>query len=344
MSCDVGKPDRFRRVSQSRTDRATALIAGVAVLIAAADSIGWGRTSGQARTEPVAPRLAVTDVASTLVDRGLAKAAPAASGGAAFQDVPHPALRFRIDNARATRAPWVDSNAWRFIRGISKARYAKLPAGSAPLAAAEAFTFDVDAILDPDPKDIGPLGTMLEFLKAEQRQPLPSLVNIEVVDDGGPAMEEVLNLLTRRNLLYRVVQSPQGRLDLTVKLGTREFPASDAANPYDFAAKVREKLGDDKRLLRLYGTSTTIARLTGDGTRARLYLLEYGAARDRMMGGGPDQTVRVRILGRYRPTKLAAHGAEADAKLTGVEHPGNTTEFWVPAFTTLAIIDLERLP
>jgi hypothetical protein len=324
--------------------RATALFAGVAVLIAAADSIGWGRASGQARTEPVAPRLAVTDVASTLVDRGLAKPAPApaASGATAFQDVPHPALRFRIDNARATRAPWVDSNAWRFIRGVSKARYAKLPAGSAPLAAAEAFAFDVDAILDPDPKDIGPLGAMLEFLKAEQQPPLPPLANIEVVDDGGPAMGEVLNLLTRRNLLYRVVQAPQGRLDLTVKLGTREFPAADAANPYDFAAKVREKLGDDKRLLRLYGTSTTIARLTSDGRRARLYLLEYGAARDRMMGGGPDQAIRVRILGRYRPTKLAAYGAEAGAKLTGVEHPGNTTEFWVPAFTTLAIVDLER--
>jgi hypothetical protein len=322
--------------------RSATLVAGAAFLTAVA--------VGQSQTAP-APRIAVTPTASSLVDRGLAKAAPstseasAAAAAADFQEVPAPALRFRIDNARATRAPWVDSNAWRFIQGVSKAHYAKLPAGAAPLAAAEAFTFDVDAVLNPDPKDVEPLGTMLEFLKAHQQPALPSLANIEVVDDGGtPAMGEVLNLLARRNLLYRVVRKAERKLDLTVQLGTKEFPAADAANPYDMAAKVREKLGDDKRLVRLYGTSTTIVRLTGDGKRARLYLLEYGAARDRNMGGGPDQTLRVRLLGRYRPTTFAAFGAAAGAKLTDVEHPGQTTEFWVPAFTTLAIVDLDRAP
>ena len=327
-------------MTRTITPRAVALVAGPAILLAiAVDSIGSGRAHGQAKQEL---RVAVTGAASSLVDRGVAKAAPPASEIAAFEVVPHPALRFRIDNARATRAPWVDSNAWRFIRGVSKAHYAKLPAGSAPLAAAEAFAFDVDAILDPDPKDVEPLGAMLEFLKARQQAPLPPLANIDVVDDGTPAMSEILNLMTRRNLLYRVVRSPSGKQDLTVKLGSREFPAAEAANPYDFAAKVREKLGDDKRLIRLYGSSTTIARLTGDGTRARLSLVEYGATRDRQMGGGPDQTLRVRLLGRYEPTNLAAYGARPGATLTDVEHPGDATEFWVPAFTTIAIIDMVR--
>ena len=71
--------------------------------------------------------------------------------------------------ARATNVPWIDSNGWRFQRGIQKANYAKLPAGSAPLAAAEAFTFDVDAILNPDPADVEELGKMLRFLKAQRR-------------------------------------------------------------------------------------------------------------------------------------------------------------------------------
>jgi hypothetical protein len=325
------------------TPRAAAIFATAtlfAAAVVAADSIGVGRAYGQSRTPP--PRIAVTSVAAGLVDKGLVTAAPPAAELSAFEEVSAPALRFRIDNARATRAPWVDSNAWRYFRGLSKANYAKLPAGSAPLAAAEAFMFDVDAVLNPDPKDIEPLATMLEFLQAQQQPAMPALANIEVVDDGAPALGEILNLMTRRNLLYRVVPKAQGTLDLTVRIGSKEFPAADAANPYDFAAKVRDTLGDDKRLIRLYGTQTTIARLTSDGRRARLYLLEYGAARDRNMGGGADQTLRVRLLGKYRPVKFAAFGANADAKLTDVENPGGTTEFWVPAFTTIAVIDLER--
>src|SRR5262245_59971944 len=96
----------------------------------------------------------LTSAGAKLIDQGLAKAAPAAGEAAAFQDVPPPALKFRNDDARATRAPWLDSNAWRFQRGLTKARYAKLPAGSAALAAAEAYIFNVEAILDPDAKDL----------------------------------------------------------------------------------------------------------------------------------------------------------------------------------------------
>lgn len=336
------------------TPQAAAIVAAAVLLTAAADSIDVGRAHGQSPAPTVATtaaptsvtlpaRIAVTSAAASLVDKGLAKAAPAAAEISAFEEVPAPALRFRIDNARATRAPWVDSNAWRYFRGLSKANYAKLPAGSAPLAAAEAFMFDVDAVLNPDPKDVEPLGTMLEFLQARQQPAMPALANIEVVDDKGPALGEILNLMTRRNLLYRVVPKAQGKLDLTVQIGSKEFPAAEAANPYDFAAKVRDKLGDEKRLIRLYGTQTTIARLTSDGKRARLVLLEYGAARDRNMGGGADQTLRVRLLGKYRPVNFAGFGTKADAKLTDVENPGSTTEFWVPAFTTIAVIDLERV-
>ena len=169
---------------------------------------------------------------------------------------------------------------------------------------------------------------------------MPVMANIGIVDDRSPAMEEVLNMLTRRNLLYRVVSAPDRKLDLTVQLGTRDFPRDAAENPNDFAARVREKLGDDKRLVRLYGTSTTIVRLTGDGNHARLYLLTYG--RNRGQGGG-QQSIRIRVLGRYTPTQFAAYGTAPDAKLTDVENPGNTTEFSVPAFNICAIIDLDAV-
>ena len=124
---------------------------------------------------------------------------------------------------------------------------------------------------------------------------MPELVNIGVVDDGSPAMGEVLNLLTRQNLLYKVVKEPGPGFDVNVQLGTPDFPAEAAANPYEFAARVRAKLGDDKRFVRLYGTSTVIARLTGDPKHARLYLLSFGSRRQENAG---SQAIRVRVVSR----------------------------------------------
>jgi hypothetical protein len=300
--------------------------------------LAWGAVV--AASADVRGQLYVTGVASRLVDQKLAAAAPTGAEASAFEDVPHPGVRFVPNVARATNLPWIDSNGWRFQRGLRKANYVKLPAGSAPLAAAEAFIFNVDAILNPDAADVEELGKMLRFLKPlSDAQPMPAMANIGIVEHPSPLMGEVLNLLTRRNLLYRVVAAPDPALDLTVQLGTSDFPMEAAVNPNEFAARVREKLGDDKRLVRLYGTSTVIARLTGDRGRARLYLLNF--ANRRQQPGG-EQALRVRVLGRYKPTRFAGYGAAGDATVTDVRNPGDTTEFWVPDFAVVAIIDLER--
>jgi hypothetical protein len=254
----------------------------------------------------------------------------------AFQTVPAPGIRFRANEATATQSPWIDSNAWRFQRGLQKANYEKLPTGSAPLAAAEAFTFGVAAILNPDPADQSELEKMMAFLKAQDAPRMAELANIGVIDDRSPAMDEVLNMLTRRNLLYRVVSAPERGLDLTVRLGTPDFPRESARDPSDFAARVREKLGDEKRLVRLYGSGTTIAHLTGDGKHARLYLLSYGRGRNQT-----QQDLRIRLLGNYRPAMLAAYGAAPNAELADVENLGNAVEFTLPPFRVIAVIDLE---
>jgi hypothetical protein len=314
---------------------------GVQGIRRAALLLAWAAaiTSIAQTAVPGGSRFYVTSTASRLIDEGLAAPAPTGSELAAFQEVPDPGVRFRPNLARATNVPWIDSNGWRFKRGVQKAHYARLPAGSAALAAAEAFTYSVDALLNPDPADVEELGKMLGFLAANDQPPLPPLVNIGVMDDKSPIMGEVLNMLTRRNLLYRVVTSPDPALDLTVQLGTQDFPAESAINPSDFAARVRARLGDDKRLVRLYGTSTMIAHLTGEAKRARLHLLVFSGNRRRQVGG--DQAVRVRLLGRYRPTKFAGYGSAQDARLTDIRHPENTTEFWVPDFQISAIVDLE---
>jgi len=320
--------------TKSRLVSAFALAALAAVILSAAES----------------RRFYVTAPASGLVKLGIAAAAPIDPLQAGFQEVPAPGVRMVQNEAQATTAPWIDSNGWRFQRGVQKAYYAKLPAGSAPLAAAEAFAFNVDAVINPDPADLDELGRMLQFLNAQTQTQLPVMANIGVVDNKTPLMGELLNLLTRRNLLYRVVAAPDPSLDLTVQLGSADFPKESASNPSDFAARVRAKLGDDKRLVRLYGTSSVVARLVGDGKQARLYLLSYGGRRGGGGGGGgagearnqQAQGIRVRVLGRYEPVRLAAYGASPDAELIDVDNPGNAIEFSMPTFTTIAIVDLKE--
>ena len=308
----------------------------VATLVVAAFTAGPSASPPAAQTP--GPAIYLTAAAASLVEEGLAPSAPTGDAASAFQEVPAAGVRFLPNVARATNVPWIDSNGWRFARGLRKVHYAHVPAGQAALSVAEAFFFDVEAILNPDPKDLPDLGNMLRFLNAHRQEPMTPLVNIGVVDDGTAMMGEVMNLLTRRNLLYKVVAKPEPDLDVNVQLGTPDFPAESAANPYEFAARVRAKLGDDRRLVRVYGTSTVLARLTGSERRARLALLSFASSRQH---SGSPQAMRVRLVGRYQPTKFAGYGAADGAVLGDLRHPGNSTEFWVPDFRTLALIDLQ---
>ena len=305
-----------------------------AILLACGAALIAGVLSRAAEDPSGRSRVYVTSAAPDLVQQGLALPAPAGSAATSFQQVPAPGVRFQANVAQATTSPWVDSNAWRFRRGIQKANYSKLAAGAAPLAAAEAFAYHVDAILNPDPADLPELAKILAYLKGLEQPALPAMANIGIVDDGSPVMGEVLNMLTRRNLLFRVVAKPDPKLDVNVRLGERDFPRESANNPGDFAARVRARLGDDKRLVRLYGGNTAIAYLTGDAKHARLFVLSY--SRNRIQPG-----LRVRVLLRYSPVKFAAYGLAADAGLADVENPENSTEFSLPAFSTIAVVDLD---
>ena len=286
------------------------------------------------RQSPVQLRLHGGPAASGLVSQGLLAALPADASG--FQAVPPPGLRSVRNDAQATVAPWVDSNGWRFQRGLKRANYEKLPAGASLLAAAEAFTFGVEAIVNPDAADLEELGRLLAFLNTNVRTAMPAIADVGVVDDGSPAIAEVLNMLTRRNLLYRVVAKGDRSLGVTVDVGMPAFPRNALANPSDFAARVREALGDDRRSVRVYGSSTVIAHLMGDDTRARLHLLSYSRNRS-------EASIRVRLLGRYRAPSVAAFGTRDGAALTDVRQEDAATEFSVPAFNTIAIVDVERV-
>jgi hypothetical protein len=250
-----------------------------------------------------------------------------------YERVPPPKIQMRMNEASATTVPWIDSNAWRYMRGLRKALYADLPAGTAPLAAAEAYAWGGDAILEPAPQDAAALKAMLAFLKSIDAPRMPVRANIGMIDDGTPEMAEVLNLLNRRNLLYRVVKEPDPKLDLNIRIGSKQYPRESVKNPSDFAARVREQLSDEKRLIRLYGTYTVLVNLTGEGGRSRLHLVNYSKR--------PGNDVRVRVLGAYSQVKLAEAADASEAAKDIIVTEGGT-EFTVPLLTTYAVVDLNR--
>lgn len=246
-----------------------------------------------------------------------------------------PSVLFNANEASATRASWVNSNGWRFLRQPDGRFYYEAPGAAAPLAAAEAFTYRVNAVIHTDDAGLASLGKMLVFLERLGSEDLPALVNIGFIDDGSPQSGEFMNLLVRRNLLFRVVKRPDPKLDLTVSLGSAQYPRFEAGNPSLLAEKVRANLTDEKRLLRLYGNEVVVGRLVGDGNRARLYLLNYGAAR------APVEGIRIRVLGAYPKHEIAEYDRPG-ASLLDVSIVSGATECTVPELKVFGVIILSR--
>lgn len=247
-----------------------------------------------------------------------------------------PRVTMRANVASATRAPWVDSNGWRYLRQPDGHFYCEAPgAAAAALAAAEAFAYGVHVEVHTDDAGREPLTKMLAFLGDAKGGGFSPLVNIGFVDDGSAESGEFMNLLVRRNLLFRVVKQADPKLDLTVTPGSAEYPQAEAANPSLLAEKVRSNLTDAKRLLRIYGSEVVVGRLVGSGGGARLYLINYGAARS------PARGVRVRVLGTFTKQQ-AAQFDSADTQLIDVSADSGATEFTLPELKTFAMINLAK--
>src|SRR5215472_12676224 len=146
-----------------------------------------------------------------------------------YEKLPQPGVEYRPDVASATRAPWVISNAWRLLRSVAKPVYYEAGKGRAALCAAEASVYGATALVRLDPADLDSFGAMLRFLRRTDTPALPPRANIGFLDDGSPEAGEVMNLFTRRNLLFRIVPAPDSKLDLNIRLGAPEYPRSAAA-------------------------------------------------------------------------------------------------------------------
>jgi hypothetical protein len=242
-----------------------------------------------------------------------------------------PGIAARGDLASATRRPWIDANGWRYLRQPAARYFEETPPGKAVLAAAEAFAHGADLVLSVDPVDLEALGQALAALRALPDAPGTALADLAVVDDGSFAVGELMNLLARRNLLFRPVASAAPGLPLCVELGSKQYPKAEAANPDALALKIRAQLGDERRSLRVYGSEVVLAHLTGDAGRLRLHLLNYG--------GRDIEGLRVRLRGAWTASQalVLQHGTLA------VEAPlaqDGASEFSLPVLGPYAVVDL----
>jgi hypothetical protein len=248
--------------------------------------------------------------------------------------LPTPGVSPRAGVASPTRSPWIVANGWRFTRNPGTTYVYDVPAERAALAVAEAFAYGADAIVKigpPDAAALGAVGSLLTFLASVPDADLPPSADIAVVDDGSAVTGEVMNLLARRNLLFQVVQAPSARFPINIVLGTAEYPIELASDPSAFALRIRRQLTDGQRSLRVYGSEVVICRLTGDASRARLHLINYG--------GREIQGLRIRLRGAYREGEAHVAGAGRLALEDHVVADG-ATEVSLPRLVSYAVIDL----
>jgi hypothetical protein len=255
-----------------------------------------------------------------------------------------PTVEYRMNQASASRAPWLVSNGWQFLRQPNGRFYYDANGKASAIAAAEAFCLGASAgnassapniLIHTDAAGLKPLAEMLEFLGSVNAEPMPPIADIGFVDDGSAAAGEVMNLLVRDNLLFEIVPGPDPRRKLNVRLGAKDYPLADASNPSVMAHSIRTHLTDEKRSVRIYGSPVVVARLTGSGGKVRVQLLNYSGATRNVDG------IRVRVLGQYPKHQLAAAGSPGLALVDYNVEP-DATEFTLTQVKTLAVIDLSH--
>lgn len=242
-----------------------------------------------------------------------------------------PRVQYRNNEASATRSPWIDANGWRILRSPGRKFVYRVKGEAAALAAAEAFAYTADALLSADAPGKDAFGKMLEFLQTIPPAELTPVADFGVVDDASDATGELLNLLTRMNLLYKIEKAPDSSFHVNVRLGTKEYPQEDAQNPSVAAHKIRSQIGDDNRSLRVYGSEVVVGRLMTGPRQARVFLLNYS--------NRPVLGMRVRIRGGYSKGELRVSGIP-ESHLADVTQDGPATEFTVPELRVFAVIDL----
>jgi hypothetical protein len=242
-----------------------------------------------------------------------------------------PSVDYRANQATASRTPWLNANGWRFIRNPKGEFVYDVKGAQAALAAAEAFSWNSNALIRTDVAGLGSLGEMLRLLGGVPAQDLAPVADIGFEDDRSAAAGEVMNLFVKGNLLFRIVPRPDPALKIHVKLGTKDYPLEDARNPVKIAQIARANLTDDRRSVRVFGSAVVVARLMANRERARVHLLNYAGA-ERSVDG-----IRVRVAGEYSKATV-----RPEMRVLDLEKAEGWTEFTLPEIRTYAVVDLSK--
>ena len=303
------------------------------LVLAALPCVYWdqGVEAAQASGAAAIPRLCVpAGEADAWRAAGLAAVPVDAADLRAREPLPAPGIRVRPERASATRSPWIEASGWRFRRRPGGRYVYDVTAEAAPLAAAEAFAYEASAVIRIGPGDVAAVAAMLEFLAALPPTELPDVADVAVVEDGSRLLGEVMNLLARRNLLFRVVAEPTADFDLNVKLGSADYPTATASDPSALALQVRRRLTDERRSLRIFGSESVIARLTAGGGRTRLHLLNYS--------GRELEGLRIRLRGSLGEGEARVAGLGPLALEERIEAE-SATEFSLKRLTAYGVVD-----
>jgi hypothetical protein len=244
-----------------------------------------------------------------------------------------PRVQYRTNEASATRSPWIDANGWRIIREQGRSFVYHVTGEAAALATAEAFAYGTDALVATDAAGANAFNHMLDFVRQIPPLDVTPIADFGVVDDKSDAAGELLNLLTRQNLLYKLEAAPDRSLRVNLRLGSKEYPSNEVNNPNLLAHKIRSQVGDENRSLRIYGSEVVIARLATNSRQGRVYLLNYA--------NRPVRGLRVRVRGAYAKGEARVFGV-TDAPLEDWLRDGDATEFTVREINAFAVIDLAR--
>jgi hypothetical protein len=234
--------------------------------------------------------------------------------------------------ASATRSPWINANAWRFRRDPSASYVYEDSGRKSVLAIAEAYTYGVKAAVRTS-EDSPRAAAMLQFLKSLRHGGPSPVADVSFVDDGSVPAGEVMNLLSRRNILFRRLRPDEPRIGKVIELGSAQFPKALAGNPSEFAYQVRRWLGDENRTIRIYGSENVLAYVTRNDDFTRVHLLNYTA--------NPAEGIRVRVSGSFRNVDLNVFEVPG-AKPEDLLSTSQATEFTVASMNEYAAVDLRR--
>jgi hypothetical protein len=243
---------------------------------------------------------------------------------AGYKRIPPPGVRYRMNMATATSSPWIDSNLWRYRRNPEVKYLSATKGKSVTLTTAEAAALRANVALEIAPEQKADYDRITAWLAKLPSGPTTPWTNFNVSDDGSAMAGEVQLLMARRNLLYKITPPKQAQFQLS----------SAIKNPYEYVLDTRDQFGDDKRVLRLFGSELTMAELAREGKRIRLHLINYGSR--------PVEALRIRIAGRFTEKQVKAHVFDDDApELREFTFENGFTEFTLGKLPVYAVLDFE---